>query len=223
MPRKNNPQETIERVINASLKLFKEKGFDKTSMQDIVNASNMSKGAIFYHFKSKEEIFEAAMGREFALAKQRFYTLLNEMKEDTAKEKMKKLIIANFTDEDIHTAIYNTIKAQLSSPHLMIIDMCNNIKEVAPIVSELIKEGIRDGSIVTNFPDELGEVFILLYSHWNHVIPFRCDLPSLHRRLKFLQYMMAELGCDIISDEVIEYNLKVNEKYEIVLREIENE
>ena len=218
MSRKYNAQETIERVLNASLKLFKEKGFDKTSMQDIVDASGMSKGAIFYHFKSKEEIFAAAMDREFAAAKQRFYTFISELKGETAKEKMKKLIVANFVDEEMHTAIYDMMNAGINSPHLVMTDMCKNVKEVAPIVAELIKEGMADGSIVTDYPDELGEVFILLYNHWSNTHPFRCDLPALRRRLKFLQHMMAKLSCDIITDEIIEYNMKLCEKYEAALK-----
>jgi len=222
MPRKNNPQETIERVINAALKLFKEKGFDKTSMQDIVEASDMSKGAIFYHFKSKEEVFEAAMNRAFVIAKERFYAFLGELKDDTAKEKMKKLIIANLADEEMHSAIYDMINARTNSPHLVLMDMCNNIKEVAPIVAELIKEGIADGSIVTNFPDELSEVFILLYNHWCDVYTFKCDLPTLERRLKFLQYMMAELGCDIMTSEVIDYNIELYKKFERIINEVQN-
>ena len=222
MPRKNNPQETVERVITASLKLFKEKGFEKTSMQDIVDASDMSKGAIFYHFKSKEEIFIAAMDREYVHVKERFYTLVSELEGDTAREKMKKLLVVNFADEEMHKAIHDMLNVSISSPHLFMADMCKNMKEVSPIVTGLIKEGIADGSIVTDFPDELGEVFLLLYNHWCNIYPFRCDLSTLRKRLKFLQHIMANLGCDIVTDEIIDFNMKLCEKYESVINEVQN-
>lgn len=59
MARKNNPKQAIENIITISAKLFAEKGYDKTSMQDIADAVGMSKGGIFHHFNSKEEIGRA--------------------------------------------------------------------------------------------------------------------------------------------------------------------
>jgi len=220
---KKQPARTINRVLSASLKLFKEKGFDKTSMQDIVEASDMSKGAIFYHFKSKEEVFEAAMDMQFSIVKQRFSEFLKQLDGETAKEKLKKLIIANFIDEDINIAVYDMLRINAGSAQLILSDMRNNVKEVAPIVTELIKEGIADGSIDSNFPDELGEVFVLLYNHWCDMHVFRCGLSTLHRRLAFLQHMMAKLGCDIISDEMIEHCLKIDEHIEKIYNEVQND
>jgi len=222
MPRKNNPKETIERVLNASIKLFKEKGFDKTSMQDIVVASDMSKGAIFYHFKSKEEVFEAAMAKQFSIAKQQFKDFLEQLDGETAREKMIKLISVNFTDEGISTAIFDLLNVIANSTHLILSHMRNDIKEIAPIVAELIKEGIADGSIVTSFPDELSEAFILLYNHWCDMYVFRCDLPTLRRRLEFMKYMMATLGCDIISNDIIKHCITLYEKLEKKYNEVQN-
>ena len=40
-----------------------EKGYDATSLQDIISETKLSKGAIYHHFSSKEEIFEAIFRR----------------------------------------------------------------------------------------------------------------------------------------------------------------
>ena len=61
MPRKKNPKQTLENIVSIATELFVEKGCEKTSMQDIVNALGMSKGAIFHHFKSKEDILNAVI------------------------------------------------------------------------------------------------------------------------------------------------------------------
>ena len=39
------------KIIDAAMKLFLEKGYENTTMQDIVEASGMSKGAIYHYFK----------------------------------------------------------------------------------------------------------------------------------------------------------------------------
>ena len=46
MARNKYPQRTVEKILEVSLALFNEKGYEKTTIQDIVNALGMSKGAI---------------------------------------------------------------------------------------------------------------------------------------------------------------------------------
>ena len=56
MQKKYDSKVTIETILTVSTKLFLEKGFDKTSMRDIAEAANVSKGAIYHHFKSKDDL-----------------------------------------------------------------------------------------------------------------------------------------------------------------------
>ncbi|WP_208590759.1 TetR/AcrR family transcriptional regulator [Gracilibacillus suaedae] len=46
-----------QRMIEVSLKLFSEKGFHSTSIQEIAEKSNVSKGAFYLHFESKDDLF----------------------------------------------------------------------------------------------------------------------------------------------------------------------
>ena len=219
MARQYNAKESIQRIIAVSFTLFKKKGFEKTSMQDIVTASGLSKGAIFHHFKSKEEIFDAAMKHEFALARAQFFELLSALDGHTALEKIKALLLANVSNIEMSASVYDLFIVGSSSPHLVLATMHRNMTEVAPIITDLIKEGIADGSIDTDFPDEWAEVFLLLYNHWCDMFLFPCDLPTFRRRLMFLQDLMRQAGCDIISDELIELNITMMKK---IVNEVEH-
>lgn len=53
----NRKQETRDRILEAALEVFAEKGYHETNVDDIVNASNTSKGGFYFHFPSKREIF----------------------------------------------------------------------------------------------------------------------------------------------------------------------
>lgn len=53
----NLPTEKQIRIINASLFEFSEKGFERASTNEIVQAANISKGLIFHYFKSKKGLF----------------------------------------------------------------------------------------------------------------------------------------------------------------------
>jgi AcrR family transcriptional regulator len=46
-----------EEIFEASVRCFNEKGYYKTTIDDIAAAAGISKGGIYYHFKSKEELF----------------------------------------------------------------------------------------------------------------------------------------------------------------------
>lgn len=48
-------------LVRVSARLFREKGFDGTTVRDIANAVGMRSGSPFYHFKSKQEILAAVM------------------------------------------------------------------------------------------------------------------------------------------------------------------
>ncbi|MGB0431192.1 MAG: TetR/AcrR family transcriptional regulator [Bacteroidia bacterium] len=50
-----------EQIIKDSLKVFKERGYHKTSMADIGKACGLLKGSIYHYFKSKEELMEAVI------------------------------------------------------------------------------------------------------------------------------------------------------------------
>ena len=52
-------EETRERILDAALKLFRERGFDATTMRDIAAAAGVATGAAYYYFRSKEELVMA--------------------------------------------------------------------------------------------------------------------------------------------------------------------
>lgn len=52
-------EETRERILDAALKLFRERGFDETTMRDIAASAGVATGAAYYYFRSKEELVMA--------------------------------------------------------------------------------------------------------------------------------------------------------------------
>lgn len=66
MARNKYPEVTEERILEAAQRLFLEKGYDNTTIQDIVDQlGGLTKGAVYHHFKSKEEILDKVGDRMF--------------------------------------------------------------------------------------------------------------------------------------------------------------
>lgn len=53
------PTSTRDRILDTALQLFTEKGFDATTLQEIADRLGFTKAAIYYHFRSKEDILMA--------------------------------------------------------------------------------------------------------------------------------------------------------------------
>ena len=69
---------TKRKIFDASMKLFAEKGYDATSVEEITGAVGVAKGTLYYHFSSKEEIFNFLVDEGTKL-------LLNNMEIKTKK------------------------------------------------------------------------------------------------------------------------------------------
>ncbi|KAB1160404.1 TetR/AcrR family transcriptional regulator [Tenacibaculum aiptasiae] len=75
-----------EKIVTTAFTLFLNKGYKKTSLNDIIVATNSSKGAIYHHFKSKHAIYLAALDEYFfklyedLLIEDSHETLINRIK-----------------------------------------------------------------------------------------------------------------------------------------------
>ena len=60
----DNNQERADRILDAASKLIVHYGYDKTTVSDIAREAGVSKGAIYLHWASKDDLFEALIFRE---------------------------------------------------------------------------------------------------------------------------------------------------------------
>jgi TetR/AcrR family acrAB operon transcriptional repressor len=60
---KEDALETRSQLLDAAEKVFFEKGFGQTSLMDIAEAADLTRGAIYWHFKNKSDLFEAMADR----------------------------------------------------------------------------------------------------------------------------------------------------------------
>src|SRR4030088_811599 len=56
-------QDSRDEILKAATELFAVRGFHETSMAEVARAAKVSKALIFWHFKTKEELFLAVLGR----------------------------------------------------------------------------------------------------------------------------------------------------------------
>ncbi len=84
-----------EKIIQESLRLFSSKGFSSTSINEILAAAGASKGGLYNHFKTKEELFSAVLSESRKIWREKNLAGLDEM--ETPVAKIKKLL-ENYRD-----------------------------------------------------------------------------------------------------------------------------
>lgn len=209
MARNKYPEQTLEMILQVSTKLFTEKGFEKTSLQDIIDKLGMSKGAIYYHFNSKEDILAAVMKQQFNYAEQMLDNLIEHTEAPNAREKLILILEVLIADHELHS-MDNVLVTQIKNPQFVVTGIQESVKTNAPTIAQMIIEGNKDGSFKTEFPTECAEVFMLLVNIWINPLLFNRTQEKTISRLRFLQLMMKTLGVDIVSDPFIQ---KITERH----------
>lgn len=60
---KEEAENTKTEILDSATKLFAEKGYFNTSLEDVAQSAGVTRGAVYWHFKNKTEIFEALFER----------------------------------------------------------------------------------------------------------------------------------------------------------------
>lgn len=201
--RKDKSQAMREKILNTATQLFIQKGSEKTSMQDIAQTAGISKGAIYHHFKSKDEIVFAVIRSRQELMEEEMKQWLKATENLTGREQLQTILKSNLESQTAR-ATDGIVGEYEQDAGFILTMMRDNLRIGAPLVSDIIKKGMADGSLQPQYPEEAAEVFLLLVNFWMHGTVFESDPEKLPERFHFLQFMMTSVGLDIFTDELLQ-------------------
>ena len=197
MARNRNPYETRKKILEVSKDLFLKKGFDNTSIQDIINGlGGLTKGVIYHHFESKQEILQS-------IIRENNQEILNyNWRGDTGLEKIQNSLMDAFSNFEQQRLVYSA-SIKLRSPRLLGEQYLSLFSDFLPEIRERVYEGVKDESIKTEYPEELADLIVLTLNIW---IGFQISVYSveeLKRKMKFIKLSFDGLGVNLISDEMM--------------------
>ena len=198
MARNKYPEVTVEKILDAAQRLFLEKGYDNTTIQDIVDElDGLSKGAVYHHFKSKEEIMDAVGDRMF-FTNNPFEAVRNRS-DLNGLEKLREAIRINQTD-DSRTDLNIQSMPIYKDPRLLMEMIDSNRRILTPYFQELLEEGNRDGSMHTEYTREIAELLPLLTSLWMLPSIFPATKDEMKRKFIFLGDMLDKMGVPLFDE-----------------------
>lgn len=152
-------EERKTEILDVASDLFGSKGYDGTSMNDIIEKIGIAKGTLYYHFKSKEDILDAIIER---ICRQMMFSAREVVadKQKTVLERLTKTILAlNINSEIGQEAIEQMHRPQNVLMHKKMQERL--LDGIVPILTDLIIEGIEEGIFKTKFPNEAVEMIML--------------------------------------------------------------
>lgn len=203
MARNKHPEETVQLILDVAFRLFMEKGYERTSIQDIIDRlGGLSKGAIYHHFKSKDDILMAVTDRMTAQSNQMLADI-RDCGNLSGREKLKRIFkesISRPVQNDIFTVAPNFH----DNPKLLFSLLHDTIDEVAPnYILPIIRQGIADGTIETEYPEQLAELILLAANVWMNPMIFDSSVEESCRKFMVFGQMLRGFGLDIVDDEML--------------------
>lgn len=199
MARNKYPEETVKRILDVAEELFMTRGYEHTTMADIVDGlGGLTKGAVYHHFKSKEDIFEAVFER----ANRPVIERIERIMDDRSLTGHQKLLALDAASSDGPSAEMWRAMRLSADPvrHARILarEYADVIETAHRYIEPVIREGIADGSIACAHPREAAEAMMLLSNLW--VVPLFCPLTEeaeYGRRVEVFMDITRMLGIDL--------------------------
>lgn len=199
MARNKYPEVTVEKILEVSQQLFLEKGYDNTTIQDIVDQlEGLSRGAIYHHFKSKEDIMDALGDKMFS--DNNPFEVVKKRTDLNGLQKMKMAIMLNQSNEKQVELTKQAIPI-LKNPHVLARMIDTNRRILCPYWLELIEEGIKDGSIHTQYAKALSELLVIV-DIWMIPSIFPATKEEIQHKFKCLKEMFDKMGLPLYDEEV---------------------
>lgn len=142
---------TKRKIFETSMKLFAQKGYDATSIEEITATVGVAKGTLYYHFSSKEEIFNFLVDEGMKLLKNSIDIKTSKLKNSIDKLRAVVLIqikiIAKY--EDFMTIVISQIWGNEQRNI-----MCKNkVLEYIETIRDIVEDGIKKGEIINGDVD----------------------------------------------------------------------
>lgn len=204
-PVKKAPDEWKKEILNAAQKLFASKGYEETSISDIMDIAGGAKGMFYRFFQSKEDVMRV-LGNQMFFENNPF-DAIRKRNDLNGLQKIKELLILNQSDAERNQLNMQAIPI-LKDPHILAAAVEENRRVLTPLWLKLLEEGKNDGSIKTEYTKELSELLPLI-NFWLMPTVFPATEEEIHHKYHCVMDVLKHMGLPIFDEEAVSFTEKV--------------
>ena len=145
-------------ILDAALKLVYTRGYEQMSIQDILDELKISKGAFYHYFDSKMALLDGMMDRMMDDAEQVLQPIV-DAKDLPAIEKLRRYFAAGSRwKTDRKSFMIDLLRVWYTDSNALVRQRQEvaAIQRIAPMLTEIVRQGISEGAFTTTYPDQIG-------------------------------------------------------------------
>lgn len=196
-PVKKPPEQWKVEILCEAKKLFLSKGYEETSITDIMQEVGGAKGMFYRFFQSKEELMQA-LGDQMFFENNPF-EVIKKRTDLNGLQKIRELLVLNQSDTERDNLNMQAIPI-LKDPRILTAAIEANRRVLTPLWFELLEEGKQDGSIKTEYAKELSELLPLI-NFWLMPSVYPATAEEIRHKYHFIVEVLAKMGLPLIDDK----------------------
>jgi AcrR family transcriptional regulator len=151
-------EERKDEILNAAEGLFIAKGYDLVTVNDILGVIGIAKGTFYYHFKSKSEVLDAVIKRrgDRNVQSAKGIAASSEM---NAVEKLLSIMVSQKPESEHQEKLVAALENRENS-RMFVRSLTDIVARLAPILGEVIAQGVAEGVFSTPYPKESAEIML---------------------------------------------------------------
>lgn len=211
MARNKYPEITENRILESATRLFFENGWDNTTIQDIIDdLGDLTRGAFYHHFKSKEDIIDAVLNK--ISIEDNPFKQVKSLDNLNGLDKIKRAFFLSI-ENNLQIEALKKVPQIVKSPKMVARQLQLCIEDSAVELLELIQEGIQDGSLAIEYPKQAAETFVILTNIYLSPVIFEENERDYKNRIYHLKNMYESIGLKIIDDSIV---IRLQELYKSI-------
>lgn len=193
MPRlsKAAAQERKTSIVALAEKRFVQKGYEQTTVDELVTEMGLAKGTYYYHFDSKEDLMIAVSEKLILETSTKLIAVYNRKDEDIVwriRNVLKTYHDDFYRNKDIWKQVYHWRNAALNS---RVAHICT--KRFTPILEDLLSEAVKEGRIEVPHPHEAAESLLVLFDLTSRQLCGKTDHARRVRVFETFRYLLAHI------------------------------
>jgi AcrR family transcriptional regulator len=174
-----DPEVRKAELIDAAEELFREKGYEQTSVSDIVKKIDVAQGTFYYYFKSKDDILDAVIDHYIDNSRKAVERLAADETIDPCK-KVEILVNSTLNIYDEKLAAFMHSEENLATHQRY---MLRSFDALMPPIVEILEQGVKAGVFNVRYARESVEILLYAFSYLQESIAMCRDREASARLL----------------------------------------
>ena len=192
-------QNKKDEIISMAMEVFAKRGYEGTSLDEIARYCNITKPAIYYHFKNKLALYEYILCTQFEEMAKR---ILEHTDSGSAEDRLRAYIVTfgqYLIDNPTFSAIFSR---EISTGGETLPQGCiDELSKTLKRLSEILEDGVKEGIFQDENPFLVQMMIVTPLSAYHTTKPLRQKVADIVDN-KYLSVEVADI-VDTLSDKII--------------------